>query len=140
MTAGPKGVAGRPDSLPAQQIAADPLQSYCPDLDQWPASWAYEKRDIPYGLRIVACFMPFLREMLARSLSRKTLRVHRDNIWVLGGELISRVQIDSGLPGGRSSRSSSISSATTADRCSPMASPKPSNAASTQPAASCFAS
>jgi hypothetical protein len=39
--------------------------------------------------------MPFLREMLARSLSRKTLRVHRDNIWVLGGELISRVQIDS---------------------------------------------
>ena len=40
MTAGPKGVAGRPDSLPAQQIAADPLQSYCPDLDQWPGSGA----------------------------------------------------------------------------------------------------
>ena len=53
MTAGPKGVAGRPDSLPAQQIAADPLQSYCPDLDQWPASWAYEACDIPHGLRIV---------------------------------------------------------------------------------------
>src|SRR6202035_162821 len=93
----PKDVAGRPASLPAQQAAADPLQSYCPDLDQWPSSWAYEKRDIPCGLRIVECFMPFLREMLARSLSRKTLRVHRDNIWVLGGELISRVQIDSGL-------------------------------------------
>ena len=97
MTAGPKGVAGRPDSLPAQQIAADPLQSYCPDLDQWPASWAHEARDIPHGLRIVECFKPFLREMLARSLSRKTLRLHRDNIWVLGGEVISRVQIDSGL-------------------------------------------
>jgi hypothetical protein len=97
MTAGPKGVAGRPASLPAQQAAADPLQSYCPDLDQWPGSWAYEKRDIPYGLRIVECFKPFLREMLALSLSRKTLRQHRDNIWVLGGEVIRRVQMDSRL-------------------------------------------
>jgi len=42
-----------PTSLPAQQVVADPLQTYCPDLDQWSASWAYEKRDIPYGLRIV---------------------------------------------------------------------------------------
>jgi hypothetical protein len=97
MTAGPKGVAARPDSLPAQQIAADPLQSYCPDLDQWPASWAYEPRDIPHGLRIVECFKPFLRKMLAMSLSRKTLRLHRDNIWVLGGEVIRRLQMDSGL-------------------------------------------
>ena len=99
MTAGPKGVAGRTASLPAQQGAADPLQSYCPDLDQWPGSWAYEKRDIPHGRRIVECFKPFLREMLARSLSRKTLRQHRDNIWVLGGEVIRRVQMDSGLRG-----------------------------------------
>jgi hypothetical protein len=99
MTAGPKGVAARPDSLPAQQIAADPLQSYFPDLDQWPASWAYEECDIPPGLRIVECFKPFLREMLALSLSRNTSRRHRDNIWVLGGEIIRRLQMDSGLRG-----------------------------------------
>jgi hypothetical protein len=99
MAAGPKEVAGRRDSLPAQKIAADPLQSYCPDLDQWPASWAYEARDIPHGLQMVECFKPFLREMLARSLSRKTLRLHRDNIWVLGGEVVSRLQMDSGLRG-----------------------------------------
>ena len=97
MAAGPKEVAGRRDSLPAQEIADDPLQSYCPDLDQWPRSWAYEARDIPYGLRMVECFKPFLREMLGRSLSRTTLRRHRDNIWVLGGEVIRRVQMDSGL-------------------------------------------
>jgi hypothetical protein len=97
MAAGPKEVAGRRDSLPAQKIAADPLQSYCPDLDQWPRSWAYEARDIPYGLQMVECFKPFLREMLALPLSRTTLRRHRDNIWVLGGEVIRRVQMDSGL-------------------------------------------
>ena len=97
MTSRPKGVAARPASLPAQQSAADPLQNYCPDLDQWPASWAYEARDIPYGLRIVECFKPFLREMLTLSRSRKTLRQHRDNIWLLGGEVIRLVQMDSGL-------------------------------------------
>jgi hypothetical protein len=97
MTAGSKEVAGGPDSVSAQQAAADPLQSYCPDLDHWPGSWAYEPRDIPYGQRMVECFKPFLRDMLALSLSRKTLRRHRDNIWVLGGEVISRLQMDSGL-------------------------------------------
>jgi hypothetical protein len=73
MAAGPKGVTGLPDSLSAQQAAADPLQSYCPDLDQWPGSWAYEPRDILYGLRMVECVKPFLRELLALPLSRKTL-------------------------------------------------------------------
>jgi len=97
MAAEPKGVAGRRDSLPAQQAAADPLQTYCPDLGQWPRSWAYEERDIPPGLQIVECFKPFLRELLSRHLSRQTLRRYRDNIWALGGEVISQLQMDSAL-------------------------------------------
>jgi hypothetical protein len=97
MAAHPKEVAGSRASLPAQQAAADPLQTYCPDLDQWPRSWAYEAGDIPPGLRIVECFKPFLRVLLSRHLSRRTVRQHRDNIWALGGEVISRLQIDSDL-------------------------------------------
>jgi hypothetical protein len=31
------------------------------------------------------------------ALSRNTLRLHRDNIWVLGGEVIRRLQMDCGL-------------------------------------------
>lgn len=46
---------------------------------------------------MVECFKPFLRELLALSLSRRTLRLHRDNIWVLGGEVIRRLQMDSSL-------------------------------------------
>jgi hypothetical protein len=46
---------------------------------------------------VVECFKPFLRELLALSLSRRTLRLHRDNIWVLGGEVIRRLQMDSSL-------------------------------------------
>ena len=97
MAARPQAVAGKPASLPTQQHAADPLQSYCPDLDQWPRSWAYEARDIPSGVALVECFKPFLRALPAVPLSRKTLRQHCDNIWVLGGEVISRLQMDGGL-------------------------------------------
>jgi hypothetical protein len=97
MAAGPKAVAARPDSLVAQQAAADRLQSYCPDLDQWPRSWAYEARDIPPGQQVVECFKPFLRMLLALRLSRTTLRQHRDNIWALGGEIISQLQMDNRL-------------------------------------------
>src|SRR5271165_1201369 len=97
MAAGPKGVAGRRDSLPTQQAAADPLQTYCPDLDLWPRSWAYEARDIPPGRQIVECVQPFLCELLSRQLSRQTLRQHRDNIWALGGEIISQLQMDRAL-------------------------------------------
>jgi hypothetical protein len=73
------------------------LQSYCPDLEQWPRSWAYEARDIAPGQQMVECFKPFLRELLALHLSRPTLRRHRDNIWALGGEVISQLQMDNDL-------------------------------------------
>jgi hypothetical protein len=80
-----------------QQAAADPLHTYCPDLDQWPRSWAYEAGDIPAGEQMVKCVRPFLRYLLSLRLSRRTLRQHRDNVWVLGGEIISRLQLDSSL-------------------------------------------
>ena len=34
-------------------------------------------------------FTPFLRHLLNSNLSRATLCKHRDNIWALGGEIIS---------------------------------------------------
>lgn len=44
--------------------------------------------DIPPGEEIVASFRPFLAHLIALNLSRKTLRKHVDNLWLLGGELI----------------------------------------------------
>jgi hypothetical protein len=96
MAAGSKGTGGT-SSLPAQQAGADTWQAYCPDLDQWPRSWSYEAGDIPAGQQMVQCFRPFLHHLLSLHLSRKTLRQHRDNVWVLGGEIISRLQLDRGL-------------------------------------------
>ena len=67
---------------------AERLAQYCPDLENWPRSWSVEPRDIAPGQRLVECFKPFLLHLLGTGLSRKTLRVHRDNLWVLGGEMI----------------------------------------------------
>jgi hypothetical protein len=68
--------------------ADDRLAACCPDLDQWPASWRYEEHDVAPGRGLVECFKPFLYHLLGLELSRKTLRRHRDNLWLLGGELI----------------------------------------------------
>jgi hypothetical protein len=48
----------------------------------------YEERDVSPGHQMVECFKPFLRHLLSSGLSHKTLRKHRDNLWLLGGELI----------------------------------------------------
>jgi hypothetical protein len=51
----------------------------------------YEERDLSPGRQIVKCFKPFLHHLLSRGLSRKSLRQHRDNLWLLGGALISNL-------------------------------------------------
>jgi hypothetical protein len=54
----------------------------------------YEDRDLSPGQQMVECFKPFLRHLLSASPSRKTLRSHRDNLWILGGEIISNLHED----------------------------------------------
>jgi hypothetical protein len=61
---------------------------YCGDLDQWPRSWMGLEKDVPPGEKLVACFRPFLEHLASTSLSRKTIRKHVDNLWMLGGEII----------------------------------------------------
>jgi hypothetical protein len=46
------------------------------------------EKDIPPGEQLVACFRPFLEQLVSSELSRKTIRKHIDNLWVLGGELV----------------------------------------------------
>lgn len=53
-----------------------------------------EPRDLPPGRAMVECFAPFLRHLLSAGLAGKTLRRHRDNLWLLGGELIRRLHED----------------------------------------------
>ena len=64
------------------------LAQYCPDLSNWPESWHFDDPDIVVGERIVQYLEPFLLHLLEQKLATKTLHKHRDNIWLLGGEVI----------------------------------------------------
>ena|SRR5216684_5995148 len=79
--------------LPANHATENALLVYCPDLADWPRSWMGEERDVVPGEALVACFKPFLFYLLSLNLSKKTLRRHRDNLWILGGEVIRDLQM-----------------------------------------------
>ncbi len=81
--------------LTARRNAARSPAQYCPDLDDWPGSWQIERGDTAVGQRIVAAFKPFLLDLLHQGLARKTPARHRDNLWLLGGEVIERRHRDS---------------------------------------------
>lgn len=53
--------------------------------------------DVAAGEQIVEQFRPFLLELSGSGLSRKTIRRHVDNLWVLGGEIIRDLNQKPGL-------------------------------------------
>jgi hypothetical protein len=54
-------------------------------------------KDLPAGEALLACFRPFLAHLASSSLSRKTIRKHVDNLWMLGGEIIRDLNEDPSL-------------------------------------------
>ena len=73
------------------------LLKACPDLHDWPRRWRYDDSDIAPGTRIVAIFTPFLLDLLRRKPSKRTFNRHRDNLWLVGGEIIRRRRTDPDL-------------------------------------------
>jgi hypothetical protein len=94
MGAKSKAKAEADATLIPQGATADELTANCPDLEQWPRSWMYEERDLSHGQQMVECFKPFLRHLVSSGQSHKTVRSHRDNLWILGGEIISKLHED----------------------------------------------
>jgi hypothetical protein len=64
------------------------------DIDQWPHRWRVEDRDLRPGEQMLVLFKPFLLHLLNLGLARKTLRLHRDHLCALGGEIIRRLHED----------------------------------------------
>jgi len=56
-----------------------------------------EEKDLPPGRKLVECFTPFLLDLAASGLSKKTIQRHVDNLWILGGEIIRDVNEDPSL-------------------------------------------
>jgi hypothetical protein len=80
-----------------QQSAAPGLDDYFKDLPEWPSSWMGLPKDLVRGEKMVAYFRPFLEHLIDLGLSKKTIRKHVDNLWVLGGEMIRDLHVTPSL-------------------------------------------
>lgn len=91
-----KDVSSSRDSdrfAPGQTTAM--VATYCKDIDRWARSWAgFPELDVPVGERMVAEMKLFLASLIAAERARKTVRHYGDYLWVLGGEIIRRVDAD----------------------------------------------
>src|SRR6266566_1931468 len=63
------------------------------DVDGWPHRWRVEPRDLRCGEQLLDIFKPFLFWLLDQRLSHKTLRLHRDHLCDLGGEIIRQLNL-----------------------------------------------
>lgn len=71
----------------ATTVSSPLLECYCRGLDTWPRSWIGWE-EAPPREQLVACFRPFLEDLVASDLSPKTIQKHVDKLWTLGGEII----------------------------------------------------
>jgi len=83
-----------PSSTPAALL---PYCRDCRDLQEWAERWMGEEKDLPVGRRLVECFLPFLLHLTESGLSKRTIQNHFDNMWLLGGEIIRKVNYDPSL-------------------------------------------
>lgn len=74
--------------------SAPDLSHYVKDIEEWPESWMIDRPDSATGQAILAVLEPFIQHLLNQGLSRRTIKRHIDNLWALGGEIISNVNSD----------------------------------------------
>ena len=74
--------------------SAPDLSHYVKDIEEWPESWMIDRADLATGRAILAVLEPFIQHLVNQGLSRRTLKRHIDNLWALGGEVISKVNSD----------------------------------------------
>jgi hypothetical protein len=89
-------------STPAEKLAAESSSSpevlaYVPDLDAWPDSWMIDQPDRTMGKAIVTVLTPFIEHLIKQGFTQRTLKRHVDNLWALGGEIITGINWDESL-------------------------------------------
>ena len=70
---------------------------YCEDSQHWPKRWMIVDEDLGYGEKIVEEFKPFIVFLINKKYTKKTIVKHCDNLWLLGGEIISSLNRDKDL-------------------------------------------
>ena len=90
-------------STPSAKISAESstssadVSAYVPDLNEWPDSWMIDQSDRAIGKAIVCVLTPYMEHLIHQGLAKRTIRRHVDNLWALGGEIISAINWDESL-------------------------------------------
>ena len=84
------------ESDASSQSATD-LSHYVSDIEKWPESWMIDRPDLATGQALLAALKPFIQHLVDQGLSKRTFKRHIDNLWALGGEIISKVNSDPSL-------------------------------------------
>ena len=71
--------------------------AYVPDLYEWPDSWMVDQPDRAMGKAIVTVLTPFIDYLINQGLTKRTIKRHVDNLWALGGEIITAINWDESL-------------------------------------------
>jgi hypothetical protein len=69
----------------------------CPDFELWPRRWMGSPEDVPFGEKIVDIFRAFIEDLIESKYAEKTIRKHIDNLWLLGGEIVRKINFDPDL-------------------------------------------
>ncbi len=75
----------------APSPSAPDLSHYVKDIEKWPESWMIDRADLDTGRALLAVLAPFIQHLAHQELSKRTFKRHIDNLWALGGEIISWV-------------------------------------------------
>ena len=73
------------------------VSAYVPDLDKWPDSWMIDQQDRAMGKAIVNALPPFIEHLIDQGLTKRNVKRHVDNLWALGGEIITDINWDEPL-------------------------------------------
>lgn len=77
--------------------ASPEVLTYVPDIGEWPDSWMVDQPDRATGQAIVTVLTPFIEHLINQGLTKRTIKHHVDNLWALGGEMITAIQWDESL-------------------------------------------
>jgi hypothetical protein len=81
----------------ARAVLQPDLRVYVKDLQDWPRRWMGVSEDLLAGQQILDYFRPFLHHLIHSGLTPKTIRKHVNNLWILGGEIIRKLNYDPSL-------------------------------------------
>jgi hypothetical protein len=74
------------------------VNEYCKNINNWADRWKGFQKDVKLGNRIIEdVFIPFIEHVIDKGLAKRTIKRHIDNLWLLGGEIINRINLDEDL-------------------------------------------